>query len=162
MKYLQDPFYNTAPPTAVKGPTLDKDFTDQVYKDIPPPSSGPSPMGPNGPDFTNYRVAWMFRNLREGTLMQTIVADGNFDRVDPASLFSTGSFPPTYFIHGTADALVDHKFSGRAHQELKARGVETELVLVPDAPHGFDARAQPGDENFAVVAKGFEFLRAHV
>lgn len=94
--------------------------------------------------------------------MSRVIQDGDFDRVDPASLFSKEHFPPTCFIHGTSDTLVDAKFSQRAYEDLKANNVETEIVLVEGAGHGFDAIAQSGSENFAIISKGFQFLKAHV
>lgn len=121
-------------------------------------------MTAKGPDFSNPRVAWMFNLVKEGKLFSTVVADDNYDRVDPATLFAKlgKNFPPTYFIHGTADTLVDWKLSQRAHDELQANGVDSKLTLVDGAPHGFDAKAQPGDETFAIVEKGLEFLKAHL
>ncbi|KAF5010516.1 hypothetical protein FDECE_3333 [Fusarium decemcellulare] len=160
MKYLQDPLYHTASPT--KGPVFEQEFIDQIHKDTPPPTSGPPPMGPNGPDFSNYRVAWMFSNIKAGTHMKTVVADGDFIRVDPAFLFSKKDFPPTFFVHGTADTLVDARFSQQAHKELKANGVESELVLVEGAGHGLDAKVAPGDEISAIVDRALQFLKAHV
>lgn len=159
MKYLQDPIFHTAAPTK---PAFDQQFIDQVHKDVPPPTSGPSPMGPNGPDFSNYRVAWMFNAIKAGNHLTTVVADGNFGRVDPASLFSNASFPPTYFVHGTDDTLVDAKVSKQAYDELKSHGVETELVLVEGAGHGFDAKLVPGDQTSAVIDKALDFLKRHV
>lgn len=159
MKYLQDPIFHTAAPTK---PAFDQQFIDQVYKDVPPPTSGPSPMGPNGPDFSNYRVAWMFNAIKAGNHLTTVVGDGNFERVDPASLFSNASFPPTYFVHGTEDTLVDAKVSKQAHDELKSHGAKSELVLVEGAGHGFDAKLVPGDQTSAVVDKALDFLKSHV
>lgn len=159
MKYLQDPIFHTAAPTK---PALDQQFIDQIHKDVPPPTSGPSPMGPNGPDFSDYRVAWMFNAIKAGTHLKTVVADGNFARVDPGSLFSDASFPPTYFVHGTEDTLVDAKVSKQAYDELRSHGVGSELVLVEGAGHGFDAKLVPGDKTSAVIDKALDFLRSHV
>lgn len=162
MKYLRDPAYSTPPATPSNGPPLDPAFTHKIFADIPPPSAGPSPVGPSGPDLSNYRVAWMLSQLRAGTLLATVVADGDYERVDPAGAFGRAAFPPTCFVHGAADALVDCRFSVRAHEALRAAGVETELVVVEGAAHGFDARAGPGDEEWGAVERGLEFLKAHV
>ncbi|KAJ5904899.1 uncharacterized protein N7473_001815 [Penicillium subrubescens] len=162
MKYFSDHVYHNAvsPPSASS--KLDDNFLGQIWNDVPPPSSGPPPMGPSGPDFTNYRVAWMFDALQRGTLLKLTVGDENYDRVDPVSLFSKGNFPPTYFIHGTKDTLVPARVSQRAYNDLKSIGVETELVLVEGGQHGLDSNVQPGDSVFGLLTKGFEFLRAHV
>lgn|SRR5687767_11526745 len=164
MKYLKDKaaFHTALPPPPSGAPKLDEDFLAKIWDDVPPPTSGPPPVGPTGPDFSNYRVAWMFAGLGKGTLLKATVGDDNYDRVDPATLFDKGDFPPTYFIHGTKDILVPAEVSQRAHDELKSHGVESELVLLEDAPHGFDDRAKPEDDVHGVVDRGFEFLRAHV
>lgn len=163
MKYLKDEAFHTAlPPPPSGAPKFDEKFLAKVWEDLPPPTSGPPPVDPNGPDFSNYRVAWMFNAMGQGNLLRTTVSDGDYDRVDPASLFNKGSFPPTYFIHGTKDFLVPAEVSRRAHSELKERGAVTELVLVESAPHGFDDRAKPLDDVHGIVDRGFEFLRAHV
>lgn len=118
-------------------------------------------MGPKGPDLANYRVAWMFDQLGKGTHLKTVVGDGDYDRVDPASLFYKGRFPPTFFIHGAEDKLVPARLSQQAYDELKSHGVETELVLVVGGQHGFDEIGQP-ENALELLEKGFEFLKAHV
>ncbi|KAF5264219.1 hypothetical protein FOXYS1_5005 [Fusarium oxysporum] len=159
MIYLQNEAFHTA--STKPAPPLEDDFVNKVYKDIPPPTAGPSPFGPNGPNFADYRVAWMFKRINQGKHMSEVIADGDYARVDPATLFAKG-FPPTYFIHGTADFLVPHSISQRAHDELKNLGVETQIELIEGAGHGFDAGAAPGDEKFTIISRGFDFLKAHV
>lgn len=104
----------------------------------------------------------MFNAIKAGTHLKTMVADGDFARVDPASLFSGASFPPTYFVHGTGDTLVGAKVSQQAYDELRSHGVESELVLVEGAGHGFDAKLVPGDKTSAAIDKALDFLRSHV
>ncbi|KAJ6026868.1 hypothetical protein N7460_011685 [Penicillium canescens] len=162
MKYFNDQSFHTAlPPPPTDSPTFENSFLSQIWKDVPPPSSAPPPMGPAGPDFSNPRVAWMFDVLGKGLLMKEVVRDGNYERVDPARLFSKGRFPPTYFIHGAKDFLVPAELSQRAHDELENAGAETELVIIEGGQHGFDESAEPGSYVFDVVSKGFEFLRTH-
>ncbi|KAI0536254.1 Alpha/Beta hydrolase protein [Xylaria digitata] len=163
MKYLQDSFYHEPLPAFSELPPPDKSLMDQVFKDTPPPTNGPTPVSANGiPNFGNPRVAWMLNTLAQGTHMKAVMGDNNYDRVDPSILFSTvASFPPTYIVHGTVDKIVDPKFSIQAHAQLKKRGFETVLDLVEGADHAFDASARPGDDNFDVVIKAFEFLKRH-
>ncbi|KAG6362496.1 hypothetical protein INS49_010728 [Diaporthe citri] len=147
MKYLQDASLHTPSAAFAKLPPFDQAFLDQIHEQVPPPSSGPSPMTAKGPDFSNPRVAWMFNLVKEGKLFSAVVADGNYDRVDPATLF----------------AKLGEEFPAhRAHDELQASGVDSKITLVDGAPHGFDAKAQPGDETFAIVEQGFEFFKAHL
>ncbi|KAH7376899.1 Alpha/Beta hydrolase protein [Plectosphaerella cucumerina] len=163
MKYLEDEAFHTPLPPPPSGALkFDDAFLAKVWDDLPPPTSGPPPVGPNGPDFRNYRVAWMFSAMGQGNLLKTTVGDGDYGRVDPATLFAKGGFPPTYFIHGTKDFLVPDAVSQRAHKELKEHGAVTELVLVEGAPHGFDDRAGPLDDVQGIVDRGLEFLRSHV
>ncbi|VUC26359.1 unnamed protein product [Clonostachys rosea] len=162
IKYFTDKAFHAALPAPPGAPKIDQDFVSQIWQDIPPPTAAPHPVGPSGPDFSNHRVAWMFDQLGKGTQLKTVVGDNNYDRVDPAAIFSKTRFPPTFFIHGTEDRLVPARLSQQAHDELKSYGVETELVLVNGGQHGFDDRAQPGDSEFALLEKGFHFLKAHV
>ena len=56
--------------------------------------------------------------------------------------------PPTLLIHGDADALVDFNNSELIHSALVASGVETNLVVIEGAGHGFrteEDRAQASD-----------------
>ena len=56
--------------------------------------------------------------------------------------------PPTLLIHGDADALVDFNNSELMHSALVANGVETGLVVIEGAGHGFrtaEDRAQASD-----------------
>ncbi|EXA29863.1 hypothetical protein FOVG_18697 [Fusarium oxysporum f. sp. pisi HDV247] len=162
IKYFKDKAFHTTLPAPPDAPKIDQDFLNQIWEDDPPPTAAPPPVGPSGPDFSSYRVAWMFDQLGKGTQLKTVVGDSNYDRVDPASKFANGHFPPTFFIHGTEDRLVLAKLSQLAHDELKSHGVETELVLVDGGQHGFDDSLQPGDSEFGLLEKGFNFLRAHV
>lgn len=93
--------------------------------------------------------------------MQTVFSDGNFTRVDPAYFSSKKLSPPTLFIHGTADTLLDPKFSQRANAKLKKNRVDTVLVLVESTGHGFDATAWLGGRTFDLANKAFELLKTH-
>ncbi len=56
--------------------------------------------------------------------------------------------PPTLLIHGDADALVDFNNSELMHSALVATGVETGLVVIEGAGHGYrtaEDRAQASD-----------------
>ncbi|EXK49735.1 hypothetical protein FOXG_01373 [Fusarium oxysporum f. sp. lycopersici 4287] len=161
IKYLADSAFHVPLPAPPGAPQIDQDFTSKIWKDDPPPTSAPPPVGPKGPNLANYRVAWMFDQLGKGTHLKTVVGDGDYDRVDPASLFSKGRFPPTFFIHGAEDKLVPARLSQQAYDELKRHGVETELVLVEGGQHGFDEIGQP-ENALELLEKGFEFLKAHV
>lgn len=81
--------------------------------------------------------------------------------MDPENLLKTPGFPPTFFVQGTADVVVDPKFSQWAHAELQNNGVQTELHLVEGMAHGFDARLKRDDAAFEPILKGVKFLAQH-
>lgn len=158
LKYFQDASYSTPNPAYSKLPDFEQALLNKIKDEVPPPSAAPAPGGPNGPDFSHHRIAWLFTSLKKGTWLNSVAPHGDYDSIDPAKLFSSSSFPPTYFIHGSADTLVDVKFSQRAFEDLKSVGVDTKLVIEKEAPHGFDAGAKPGDHKYDIVVEGFNFL----
>jgi acetyl esterase/lipase len=95
--------------------------------------------------------------------MALVVKDGNFNRIDPASAFSK-SFPPTMFIHGTADTVTPTRISDMAYEKLAALEVKTEIIRVEGADHMFDLLySSPEDDGFQkYVLPGFAFLAAEV
>lgn len=82
--------------------------------------------------------------------------------MDPEKLLKNSGFPPTCFVQGTADVVVDAKFSQWAYTELQKNGVQSELYLAEGMAHGFDARLKRDDVAFASVQKGVEFLARNV
>ncbi|KJK67627.1 alpha/beta hydrolase fold [Aspergillus parasiticus SU-1] len=51
-------------------------------------------------------------------------------------LFVTENYPPSVFVHGTADEVVPDQESKHHYEQLKQLGVKTELLLVENGPHG--------------------------
>jgi acetyl esterase/lipase len=107
------------------------------------------------------RDAWLSNSFKTGNHMKLLVKDGNFNRIDPASVFSK-TFPPTMFIHGTADTVTPTRISEKAYETLTALGVKTELILVEGADHMFDMLfCNPEDDGFKkYVLPGLVFLAA--
>lgn len=159
-KYLADPELNQPLPGLKDIPMSEDDYVNQIWKEVPPPSSSPLPRTAEGLNFS-VRNAWAFNVSKSGSWFKDIIKDGNYGRVEPAKAFSS-TFPPTFIVQGTGDNLNDAKFSKRAFDELKAKGVECELELVEGGDHGFDQKAKSGDESFEPARKGMEFLKAHV
>ncbi|KAJ6111378.1 hypothetical protein N7523_007439 [Penicillium sp. IBT 18751x] len=50
--------------------------------------------------------------------------------------FVTKDYPPSVFVHGTADEVVPDQESIDHHEQLKKLGVKTELLLVENGSHG--------------------------
>jgi len=54
-----------------------------------------------------------------------------------------GFYPPSYFVHGASDSLVEVEESEWAQERLReVEGVETTLVKVEGVDHGFDGMAR--------------------
>lgn len=95
--------------------------------------------------------------------MSSIVQDGDYKRVDATAQLHA-QFPATYFFHGEPDFFVDYKLSVRAHEELKALGVETEMVIGEEVGHAFDLQLRDAaDPMFGkYVVPALAFLEKHV
>ncbi|MDZ7638671.1 MAG: alpha/beta hydrolase [Bryobacterales bacterium] len=63
--------------------------------------------------------------------------------------------PPVKSVHGTADPLVPYAQTVRLTKELRAKGVNAELISVADGKHGFDDKTWNED----VYPQVFEFLK---
>ncbi|RYO85581.1 hypothetical protein DL766_006517 [Monosporascus sp. MC13-8B] len=154
--YWSDPVWSQ-PKAALAGlPVVGKDLYDRVY-DEGIVVAAPSTRGPTGPDMTKPRNAWLLTSIKEGWWLKEVVRDGDYARIDPANLFGP-EFPPTAFIHGTADIVCPQTMSEKAYESLKEHGVETALFLVPDKPHDFDATMTRHDADFAKVREGLQWL----
>ncbi|KAJ6142443.1 hypothetical protein N7471_001896 [Penicillium samsonianum] len=164
-KYLRDPFYHTG--TSIKpkpgAPALPSaEFIKQVFNEIPPPIAATPPFGPKGLDLSTPRQAYLVTSVSKGAQFDQIIAEDEYDHVDPEKLLKTPGFPPTVFIQGTADVVVDAKFSQWAYGELLKNGVQSELYLVEGMTHGFDTRLKRDDATFESIEKGMDFLAQHV
>ena len=52
----------------------------------------------------------------------------------------TPNASPTLLIHGTEDKYVAHEQAVWIHERMKAAGVESELLTLPGAGHGFKGK----------------------
>jgi len=73
-------------------------------------------------------------------------------------LFVTPDDPPTLLIHGDADALVDFNNSELMQAALMASGVETGLVVIEGAGHGFRTPEDRAQASEALVGWFVEHL----
>jgi dipeptidyl aminopeptidase/acylaminoacyl peptidase len=69
-----------------------------------------------------------------------LIGAAPLDRPDLAKIASPVSYvdendPPFLIIHGEKDDLVSPRQSQLLHSWLKVKGVPSELIVVPDAPH---------------------------
>ncbi|KAK9772957.1 putative Alpha/Beta hydrolase protein [Seiridium cardinale] len=87
------------------------------------------------------------------------------DELKPGFLefFVNENYPPSVFVHGTADEVVLDVESVRHHEQLKKLGIKTELLLVDGAHHGLVARNEDGlfgliPDAVTAYAKSFDFI----
>ncbi len=74
----------------------------------------------------------------------------------------TPDFPPTMLIHGKKDTDVPYSQSADMSRELEHHGVDHDLLLLPEAGHGFDGQGLDNDEVCRVFGKVNRFLSTHV
>ncbi|OGM49735.1 hypothetical protein ABOM_001848, partial [Aspergillus bombycis] len=162
---LLHPFWHSPLPMLAKLPEFDTEFLSTIYNQDPPPSATLFSLE-NGDksantgllpfDFSQVRNAWLFHSLKHGSHMKAVVGDGDYTRVDPLRLLSP-SFPPTCFVHGTADTMVDVQFSEQAFSTLKTLGVATEIHIANGENHGFDKRVDETHASYLPVAAAIRF-----
>jgi acetyl esterase/lipase len=142
-------------------PDSSTDLTAKILEG--PQAITSAPMFIDGkPNLANEKCAWYIQQIKLGTSLSSIVPDGDYARVDPTKLWGK-SFPPTYFLHGKPDVFVKYELAVRAHEELKALGVETELVLGEEIGHAFDLQMKEGDALFEeYVLPALNFLEKWV
>ncbi|KUJ13529.1 BcPKS19, polyketide synthase [Mollisia scopiformis] len=81
----------------------------------------------------------------------------------PVAQIRQGNYKtPTFFVHGTNDELIPWQQTKRTFEELKKRGVITDLCLVKGAPHVCDLSSDPESEGWKAVIKGYDFLCSFV
>lgn len=70
--------------------------------------------------------------------------------------YANAEYPPTLFVHGTADQRVPHAMTMRMYQALEQAGVPVDLVLYAGQDHFFDQEPQFS----AAVAEAMAFFMA--
>lgn len=170
VKYLRDPHYHTPLPLFASLPEVPSETLAKVLNGPQALTSAPMMLPDGKPNLADPRAAWLLMALKRGTSISGVIEDGNYDRVDGAATFAglagkaqAKRFPPTCFIHGTADDFVPLRVAEQAHRELQAAGVPTKLVVGEGLPHAFDLRGlKKEDKAWEIVEKGLEFLKSYV
>lgn len=153
-KYYSDPSWHSPTPFFANAPDYPDSLTQEAFSgpqiSAAVPSVGGSEISP--------RDAWLSNAFKSGQHLSLVTKDGNYDRIDPSKGFSA-NFPPTMFIHGTADTVTPFRLSERAHEELKRLGVESHLLPVVNENHMFDMLLSERDDAYQTyVMPGLKFL----
>jgi len=70
--------------------------------------------------------------------------------------YVTPDDPPFLIMHGTADTGVPYQQSKELHDALQAKGVNSELVLVPGANHIFEGVSK--EKTQELLDRVFQFI----
>lgn len=80
-------------------------------------------------------------------------------RCSPLAQVRNGNYAtPTFVVHGMADDLIPWQQSHRTVEEMKARGIDARLVLVPGAPHVCDTSRDPESKGWQAVLEAYRWL----
>lgn len=125
--------------SAKLGPTSDVAAVLNIY--------GPSDIGEllSGPHRQAVAEEW----IPEGPQRREIA------RAVSPIIYVRKGLPPVKSIHGTDDPLVPYAQTVKLTRELRAKGVDAELISIPGGKHGFDDRTW----NEVIYPQVFEFLK---
>ena len=84
---------------------------------------------------SSLRVGWL--NARCANRFVALDFEDVLSASASAILHVSSNDPPTLLVHGDADALVHVNNSQLIHSALASKGVETDLVVIEGAGHGF-------------------------
>lgn len=153
-KYYSDPVWHSPTPFFADAPQYPESLTQQVFSGPQISAAVPSVETGN----VSPRDAWLSNAFKSGQHLSLVTKDGDYDRIDPSKVFSA-RFPPSMFIHGTADTVTPFRLSEQAHEELKSLGVESHLLPVVNENHMFDIPLSEGDDLYQdYVLQGLKFL----
>jgi len=96
-----------------------------------------------------------------GELLGERLADEAWVRLASPVHHAAHATAPMLLVHGTADAVVSYRESERMHEALERAGRPSELLLLEDAPHAFQANWR-GEANRRANAATDAFLERHL
>jgi acetyl esterase/lipase len=141
---------------------LEEGFLNRIFDESPIPVTGGVSLegqAPGPPDFTDPRQAYAMTRIARGQVLQAIIPDLQYDKVDPVKNISR-AFPPVFIVHGAADTMVPIQLSRVLFAELRKHGVLCGMVEVPDEEHTFAAKMRVGSETWNLQRQGFDFLQS--
>ncbi|KAF2098488.1 alpha/beta-hydrolase [Rhizodiscina lignyota] len=168
--FFRDPSYrkpvNQIMSLIPEGPlNFDEDFMNKIHDEPVLTSAGAVKIDASEKleiDFSYPRNAWHFGHVSRGTWMKAMGIEGHEEMVDPA-LRLDKDFPPTFFLWGEEDQVVDVRLAEAAYEKLRASGVDTELVIAKGMGHAFGAGLVEGTEGYEkFVVLPVEFLKSYV
>ncbi|EFQ36407.1 beta-ketoacyl synthase domain-containing protein [Colletotrichum graminicola M1.001] len=83
-------------------------------------------------------------------------------RCSPLAQVRKGNYvTPTFIVHGEADDLIPWQQSLRTIEEIKQRGIDGQLVLVPGAPHICDTSRDSAAPGWQAVLDAYQWLMGY-
>lgn len=107
-------------------------------------------MSRDVPDAPEWRMLGCF---------STECKDGQIAAASPVT-YVNAKDPPMLLIVGNKDKTVPYHQTLEMEQKLRAAGVPTELIVIPNVDHVFigNTLEQPRDANLKALAATFEFI----
>jgi acetyl esterase/lipase len=93
--------------------------------------------------YGGWRMSWLSMALQKSRVPDEVAWRIRQESQSPLSAF-TEAFPPTVFVHGTADELLSAGQTKRAADRLNTLGVRTTAWFPTGKKHAFDRRIQLG------------------
>ncbi|OQO08993.1 hypothetical protein B0A48_05883 [Cryoendolithus antarcticus] len=168
--YLSDTSTTSHKPTSVPPFGLMPDFepTQDDWAIIKPADKQltEAPLGlPGLPP--SPRTKWQMSILKNGQWAKIACPDGQYMALDPVAR-QENIFPPTIIVQGDADNAPGSSLAlaERAAQDLKARGTDVRLYVVPEATHMFDLPPMVGTSDLGpkwqAMVEAFALLKHYV
>ncbi|KAK6432055.1 hypothetical protein LTR95_011782 [Oleoguttula sp. CCFEE 5521] len=113
------------------------------------------------------RTKWQMSILKNGQWAKIACPDGDYEALDPVAR-QESILPPTIIVQGDADNVPGSSLAlaERAIQDLKARGTDVRLQIVPEATHMFDLPPMVGTSDLGpkwqAVVEGLSLLKSSV
>lgn len=113
----------------------------------------------DGPNLKDPRQAFALYSIANGRCLQAIwpSTPDRLEEIDPV-LRVNPQWPPTCFVHGTADFMIPLHLSRHLESQLRAANIETEFIEVPGEPHTFVGKMVKGSKTWETQRRGFDFL----
>ncbi|KNG89194.1 hypothetical protein ANOM_002565 [Aspergillus nomiae NRRL 13137] len=124
LKYFSNPMWRLPIPEFEKSSSWPQKYTDKIYEGYQVSASARF----LGSDTLPPRDAWFATYMKQGTLLDEIVKNEDKSCIDVK--------------------MTHHRYSERAHEELKGLGVVTDLLLADGEEHVFDLTLEEDDVTF--------------
>ncbi|KAG9238745.1 Alpha/Beta hydrolase protein [Amylocarpus encephaloides] len=159
---FSDNFWSRPHPSKA-APSCTTEFINQVYNEKPVPTKGGVSLegqaGEAEPPSLDFRTAFAFTHISNGTLLDVCFPSKDFKKID-ATMNIDRQFPPTFIAHGVEDDMVPPYLSKVLFDRLRGAGVRCEFQDIPGEGHTFAGKMIKGSRTWDLQSRGFDFLES--